>query len=953
MFLFFGGGDFIDRFVASSEADIIVLSTTHWKEETRILTAEVGISFFCINQKSNRLAFIDQTGTISIITINTTSLNSEKITSCDELRRFSGICSKEVTLGDSYYCLASWFTRDTVDFLAAPTYGGSIMVIVIDGDVCHEKTIVPDSYDENSHGDVDMSITLFSPDGKYLLSADIDGYVVVRKVDYDDIENSKAVKKFKVEGSKIINLQYIEEDEQSYLLIMTADSWTKVAIEEEKQVETATQLDQSQLMDVVPSLATQMEDYTQPTQIESTNRNLMSTELSQEDTSNVARNTNSPAKEATEPDSFDKLRKLGKPQADDDDDLFGNLSPQKDSQNVRKERRTQATEIDDNSDALSEVDDDVDVDVDIAKNASVELLSSANYLNPVIPTVELQKAFQPSSTKFDEKNRKYLVWNSIGSITLREDSLDSRIEIRFANSNGTNRHEAFSDRTGFTMASLSYEGAVFASDPEEIDEVDYLGRSTGATTIGKGSIIYYHAFPGQKQLEDIQDSFRFNLSDGEAAVAVAVGKGWVAVATSKDFLRVFSSAGLQIATRVLHGNVVCLAGYDEQLAVIYHAGMPIDDKFVMRLNLYEMKWKHGSLSAKTVSDFYVPLSKGGKLDWVGFDVDLKLFVIVDSIGLVSALVQCPDWDWIPILDIAQARKAADHKFWPVMVRCNKLVYVLLNGESMPAVYPQPVVSVKALRIPLLAQGRDGKEAETFKEKQHQQLWQYTLAEHFEKNTKQLQMSESPLDLESAELMESKLQEMYLENDKIVLKLLQEACQAKNISMALNLSIRLKTEKALQGAITIANHFGQTKVAFALEVLIDRMEQMEQMRNNCVEEVYNSQEVFDSDEPMNYSNSNKYADEENYDNYQDDIDDEPGMSLSSKASARLANSKSRLNKVSPAAATISGAKKNPFAIQHTGTTPVKRKNNLSSIDELKASPSPKRPTLNVSISYSVF
>eukprot|EP01031_Cornospumella_fuschlensis_P036920 gene36920-44792_t len=40
-------------------------------------------------------------------------------------------------------------------------------------------------------------------------------------------------------------------------------------------------------------------------------------------------------------------------------------------------------------------------------------------------------AFQPSSTKPDDKAREYFVWNHIGSIVHRTDNLESRVEVRF------------------------------------------------------------------------------------------------------------------------------------------------------------------------------------------------------------------------------------------------------------------------------------------------------------------------------------------------------------------------------------------------------------------------------------------------------------------------------------------------------------------------------------------
>ena len=52
----------------------------------------------------------------------------------------------------------------------------------------------------------------------------------------------------------------------------------------------------------------------------------------------------------------------------------------------------------------------------------------------------LQAPFQPAATTFDEKRRRYLVWNAVGSIICTEYShTNSRIEIRFANVGGKNK----------------------------------------------------------------------------------------------------------------------------------------------------------------------------------------------------------------------------------------------------------------------------------------------------------------------------------------------------------------------------------------------------------------------------------------------------------------------------------------------------------------------------------
>ena len=113
-------------------------------------------------------------------------------------------------------------------------------------------------------------------------------------------------------------------------------------------------------------------------------------------------------------------------------------------------------------------------------------------------SVKLQPPFQPSSTKFDEKNRRYLVWNYVGNIFLRDEETSNRIEVRFANTSGRNKNDAFTDNYGFVMASLAYEGAIYATEAEAPqvapeNDPDYVDNSRGST-------IMYRAFAGQTQL---------------------------------------------------------------------------------------------------------------------------------------------------------------------------------------------------------------------------------------------------------------------------------------------------------------------------------------------------------------------------------------------------------------------------------------------------------------------
>lgn len=54
--------------------------------------------------------------------------------------------------------------------------------------------------------------------------------------------------------------------------------------------------------------------------------------------------------------------------------------------------------------------------------------------------------------------------------------------------------------------------------------------------------------------------------------AICLGQGWAACATSALLVRVFTVGGVQKEIFSFPGPVVSMAGYGEQLMVIYHRG---------------------------------------------------------------------------------------------------------------------------------------------------------------------------------------------------------------------------------------------------------------------------------------------------------------------------------------------------------------------------------------------
>eukprot|EP01038_Epipyxis_sp_PR26KG_P010497 gene10497-14108_t len=667
------------------------------------------------------------------------------------------------------------------------------------------------------------------------------------------------------------------------------------------------------------------------------------------------------------------------------------------SQTPSKATRRQASSsrsslvIDD--DELDDLKDDEDDDNSIMNEDEAaisekfnieEVIKLANnlkdgHLSTVAPVVKLQPPFQPSSTTNDEKKRRYLVWNSIGSIVSREEPLENRIEIKFQNAMGNNKPEAFPDRIGFTMASLSYEGAVFASE-SEVEPTD-----TAEIAITKtGSTILYHAFPGQKQLEGLNDSFQYVLPNGENALAVAVGMGWIAVATSNQLLRVFTSTGVEAYVLCLKGPIVTICGYDSFLGVIYHSGMPLDGTFQMKLDYYDINWKDGCKGQLLINGLTVPLSSKANLVWVGYDVECKLLTVFDSNDKMFCLAKVLGWQWLPILDISIIKKSSEHTYWPIMINKSKLCYVLLNGESKPVVFPQPVIATKPIRFPLV-ESKDSKVNAVQKESKQSLLWGDAQIAHLEamkEYATSIQMSSSTSVLstivmgEKLSFLDDRLEKQYTTLDTVILKSLQEACRTQQIPLALSLALKLRTEKGLQLAITVANHFGRSTVAEFLDSIIQQKQQLELQKQQLSLDYSMTNENQDNNDNYdgnNYHQPDEYVKEavkdslySSMNNNNSNINNNAPIqsNLTSRAGilkqSNYNNSTNGLLKnkssiVSPADNEFLEEQNipiNPFAVKSLGSTPMsKRKSIFSALEELKPSPSPKRPMLNRQSSFS--
>lgn len=75
---------------------------------------------------------------------------------------------------------------------------------------------------------------------------------------------------------------------------------------------------------------------------------------------------------------------------------------------------------------------------------------------------------------------------------------------------------------------------------------------------------------------DNNKEWSVNMPKEEEIHCVVLGEGWLAVATSARYVRLFSLAGVQNEMFTIPGPVVCMAAHATQLMLIYHAAMGND-----------------------------------------------------------------------------------------------------------------------------------------------------------------------------------------------------------------------------------------------------------------------------------------------------------------------------------------------------------------------------------------
>jgi chromosome transmission fidelity protein 4 len=281
---------------------------------------------------------------------------------------------------------------------------------------------------------------------------------------------------------------------------------------------------------------------------------------------------------------------------------------------------------------------------------------------------------------------RFLAYNSAGCVVARplgeagagvggDGSGAQALEVAFhdAGAAGRARAPVLTDYYGVTMAALGARGVAYASPPSSrggggggaaSQPAMLLFRPLGAWAAGSE---WSAALP----------------EPGEAPRCLAVGRSWVAVATSRRVLRVYSLAGRQLAVASLPGDAVALAaaaaagggdegdddggngannedeGERDRLAVAWADGPPesgtgTEYDGTQRLSVWVTRVREGGLvgvggglggggggggnglagAAAAGAPCRLPLSPGASLRWLGFSEPEGLLAAYDTAGVM-------------------------------------------------------------------------------------------------------------------------------------------------------------------------------------------------------------------------------------------------------------------------------------------------------------------------------
>ncbi|KAK8191003.1 chromosome segregation protein-like protein [Phyllosticta capitalensis] len=294
---------------------------------------------------------------------------------------------------------------------------------------------------------------------------------------------------------------------------------------------------------------------------------------------------------------------------------------------------------------------------------------------------KIHAPFQPGSTPW-RGNRRYLCLNLTGFVWTVDQDTHHTVTVEFYDREA-HRDFHFTDPFLYDKACLNDKGTLFAcpSSKDHPAFVHYRPHETWTTR---------------------SDDWRIPLPHGEEAVAISLSESYIVVATTADYVRVYTLFGVPVRVSRLKSSpaVTCASWRDYVLTV---ANGPVGGDGATRL-LYSIE--NVKRDEVLQNDDAVALGPGVKLQSVFFS-DQGDPHIYDSTGTLLVLQhwrQPHAARWVPLLDTRLLPRLASGRrtesYWPVAVANARFHCIILKGGDAHPYFPRPLLSDFDFAVPV-------------------------------------------------------------------------------------------------------------------------------------------------------------------------------------------------------------------------------------------------------------
>lgn len=320
------------------------------------------------------------------------------------------------------------------------------------------------------------------------------------------------------------------------------------------------------------------------------------------------------------------------------------------------------------------------------KRKEMMVESRADKIIDAIP----QSSFVCNSTQFEENNFRFLCFNMIGSVILRNEGEIKTIECMFSDISNK-RKLVFSLAENISIAALNNCGLVLASKPEEqnIDEYENENKTTSCSTLMFKTIQLIST-----TIDEVAYSNDWEVKFGseEGIENLALGVNWIAVYTDLNNFYIYSLSGILKSIFTVSYHAICMAGYENLLVYVYHLGPPLLGSQSLGFKILD-----SNRNFETIYEGPLPITPFSYLSWIGFSEEGMLFSY-DSEKVLRHFSFNLGKNWIPMLNISTIyNNCPNTNFWVVGVQDGEIYGVeLKNGFSEPTPFPKP--NLKSYKI---------------------------------------------------------------------------------------------------------------------------------------------------------------------------------------------------------------------------------------------------------------